>query len=386
LNPTQKKIAILRTDSKIKVSPDFLMKIEEIIVSNFATIDDYEKSVISFKASLKSLKEKKYQSYDFGEAAYLILSEISLFSMREEKNFYDDLIVDYKIKIILNLYVVDVGKEKIIDETKIEFETVSKKSFADLENLFFTNLNNHIEKYVNEIVFFKPQILVSKKKNNFIWFSKGRDADLKVGSFLSYYESDENFIKEHTAVQIVKVYQNSSIGNIIFSNGELPEDCYFIVKSKTNIEILLSGGFSLGNLRENNISINPGANLRFLIPVGMIYFNPIAEIEINFFYRNAKILLPFTFLTDIEGKYNFFRYEIACGFLFGAFFSPNLDYVYKIDCAVIKPYLRNQVTITSLFKIFFEFGYKYHIDDNFSKDWKIDLNGVFFLFGFSFFL
>jgi len=164
LNPTQKKIAILRTDSKIKVSPDFLMKIEEIIVSNFATIDDYEKSVISFKASLKSLKEKKYQSYDFGEAAYLILSEISLFSMREEKNFYDDLIVDYKIKIILNLYVVDVGKEKIIDETKIEFETVSKKSFADLENLFFTNLNNHIEKYVNEIVFFKPQILVSKKK------------------------------------------------------------------------------------------------------------------------------------------------------------------------------------------------------------------------------
>ncbi|HOV14078.1 MAG TPA: hypothetical protein PK771_07325 [Spirochaetota bacterium] len=387
ITSTEKKVGITRIHTRLTVaSNDILFQLEDIVISSFANIDNIDKSALNLKISYDDFKKKKYDKSEVENLEYLIIPEILYYSLNEEKNFYDELIIDYRAKLNLKLTLIEIEKNRIIDETQIEVDYLSKKDKEEALNKLFSNLTVKLDKYFDELTIFKAKIEIVKRDKNFLWLSRGLDANLKVGNILCYYESDQVLMKEHTLIQIVKVNNETSIANIIYTNGEIPDDAYFIIQSKTNLEIQFAGGFSLGNLNDTNISLNPNANLRFIIPVGLLFFNPIVEIEAKFFYKNAKLLLPFSFLTGVEGKFNIYRYEIATGFMAGIFFSPDLDYAYKLDSGVIKPYIRNSAILTSVFRLFFEFGYKHYFNDNFNKDWKIDLKGVYFLFGFSVYL
>ncbi len=386
-NANEKVVGISRLFDKSQiVDREIKGKLEDIIVSSFANLEDSTKLSLNILINYDTFKNGTYNKDEIINLDYLIIPEILSYSLDEETNFYDELLIDYRIKATLRVILIELKNGKTIDDTDIEVDVLSKQNLDDAKNLFFDKFSLKSDKYFDELTLFKSQIGVTKRLNNFLYLSKGIDANLKVGNILCYYDSSQMVMKEHTLIRIVKVEAHSSIANIIFNTGDIPEDALFIIQSKSHIEIQLAGGFSIGNLTTDNLSLNPNANFRLILPVGIPYFNPLFEAELNFFYKNAKLLLPFSFLTGVEAKFNIYRYEITNGLLFGVFFSPDLDYSYKLDSAVVKPYLRNSVILTSVFKLFFEFGFKKYINDNFNREWKLDLTGVYLLFGVSIYL
>ena len=402
---TEKTIGIGRLYNNFKnLDKSFYQEIEDNLISNFAVISGFEKNLMNISQNTDNIKsiiylwKKNDNSTDSNIKGYstiieeiknydtCIFFEIGYFALVKEKDFYDSDIINFRIKLNIKIIFVDIKKKIVLDENLIEIDYLSKYSEEDAKSVGLDRLSKKISSYIEELSYLKEEIKITTPTQKFVWIDRGLQSGLKSGNILTSMETEDS-IKNSTAIQIIKSYQDKSLANILYSDYKFSENTIFIKQSKINIEILLIGGFSLINLVANqNIFVLPLANIKVLIPIGVVFFNPVVQVDFNFFYRNNKLFLPFIFEIGAEGNFNIDRFQFAVGFLIVALFSPDTDNIFQLDTASLRPYIRLSGILNIHTKLFFESGYKYFIEDNFSKVWKIDLKGVFFNFGVGFVL
>jgi hypothetical protein len=396
-----KKIGISRVNSKFKmVDPNIHFKLEEILISSVSELPGSEKYSLDLNRSIYDLnknfdlwkksdlsndqnyKDIESQFEEIKDMDILIASQVTYLVSGEEKDFYDTNIINYRTKLEFQIAIYDVKSRTLIDENTIEIDYLSKVSLDDSKNQVISYSKKKIDLFLSEVSKFKEEIHAIKGEKLFIWIDAGRSKGIRVGNILTYFDTNDSINREHTVVQVIKVEEDKSLANILYTKGDVSDKAKFIKTNKINLELQLGAGFALTGLTVDPVTIFPAADIRFLIPVGLIYFHPLLQLEFNFYYKDTKILVPFTFETGFLGKYNIHRFEFSSGFNVGVLFSPDTNNTLQADSAVLRPYLQLAALVNTGFKVYGEFGYKYYIEDNFYKNWKIDLTGVYFIFGF----
>jgi hypothetical protein len=401
---TVNNTGISRLYSKFKnIDPAYHLKIEDILLASLSIIPGDNKYALNLNQSFDNMNTffeswKKNDDLSGDRGAFvlshsdiinelknintLICCEVKSLSMKEEKDFYDTNVIYYKISLVLSLAVFDIDKKVLMDENEMEITQSSKTDFDESKRNSVFFITKKIESYFIDVANLKQKIQPLTIGKLFITLNRGRDIGLRPGNILVYMQSGELTNVEHTVVQVVKVDDDSSLANILYTRGNIPENADFVKISRINLELQFGGGFIISQPKDQVPFLYPDADLRLIIPVGIIYFNPIVQMDFNFFYMNNKLLLPFMVETGIQGKFNIHRFEFAGGFLVGVLFSPDQSNTYQIDSASIRPYIHLDGIINSSFNIYGEFGYRYFVEDNFSKNWKTDLKGMYFSFGF----
>jgi hypothetical protein len=409
----QDKIGISRLYSDlIKTDPVFHAKIEDILLSSLSTSGIEKKYALNLRKSAREIDEffSQWKKNDatvdrkfaveniavIGELKdldVLICPEIESFKFYEEKDFYDTNIINYKMDLNFKISVFDVKKKVMEDENSFEINQTSRKSLEETKTQSVYYITKKIDSYFTEISNLNQKIGPLSTGKLFIRLNKGKDIGLKPGNILVYSVTDAYIKSEHTVVQVIKVDDNECLADIIYTKGDIPEDANFVKQSKINMELQFGGGFVISQPQNHTPFLYGDADIRVLIPVGIIFFNPVIHFEFNFFYLaqlenssvvgpQGRLFMPFTLETGIQGKYNIHRFEFAGGFLVGILFSPDANNNYRLDSPVLRPYLHLAVLINTGFNLFAEFGYRYYVNDGFSIDWKTDLKGMYFTFGF----
>lgn len=378
------------------INPDFHNLIYENILSTFTELSGVEKRAVNLslteaalKKYLKIIVEKKNESSEgfnkfISETAgldYCYFLDIYFFRQTAQKNFYDPLISEYKIELKMNVILLDVKKSSILNGDVIDIET----EFVRDQTAAFSSAQSAILKKYSGILrdsnYLQKKIRVIKQKNLFVEIDSGKNDGVKSGEVYISYDYSYYNSKEIMAIKVFSVKETTSLAIILYKNSELNEENFFIKKFASNLKINLSGGFSLSDFNLGTPAVYPFASIRGIIPTGVPFFYPIINFDFNFFYRDNKFLLPFSFEGGIEGAFNLYRFEFYGGVLIGALFSPDSELNYQIDSVVVRPFILLSGIINSNISLFGEFGYRFYNENILFNEWKISLKGIYFNFG-----
>ncbi len=397
------KIGISRLYSSFKTKDNsiFFSELEDKIIADISVNNLSEFSALNINENFDRIKEiiktwKENNNYsndivnELKQEDYFIGLEISNYNIKKESDFYDNTKFWTSVSLDLKILVIDCYKKVILDEDIINTEISLDKNEELVIDEAVRVLLKKLHGYVSDLRIFKLKVYPTEIKTLFIRLNKGKNDGLKSQDILVSLDEDEYNIEEHTAVKLLNVEDDESSAMILYTKGNIETDRFFQKISKINLEIQLAGGFSLSN-RENPVisanqylSILSFASIRTLIPVGLLFFRPVVQLEFNFFYLDNKLLLPFTVETGFQFEFIIQRFGIDLGLMIGALFSPNSNTNYRIDSVIIRPYLHLSGMINTTFKLFGEIGYRFYVNNNFFTDWQIDLNGVYFSFGTGF--
>ncbi|MBN2544310.1 MAG: hypothetical protein JXB50_00845 [Spirochaetes bacterium] len=404
-NYSLQKIGMTRLYSFSKsIDPVFNLKLEDKILSLLSDIPSSEILMLDFNENKEKLKNylkiidqqqnnsteniKNFYN-ELKSLDYCFYFELNSYNLSKEEDFYNP---DKFIKIFtinLNVILINCKNKTIIDE---DFFLEEIKSLNPDENIKIEAINKisqKIKNYLDDLIIFKPKIYSEKINSLFIKLNKGKIDNIKTGNILiSYTEENDNII-EHTAVKVIKAYDEYSIAGILYTKGQISPDQYFIKKNNINLELQICGGFSLSN-KENEVSsanqlfsFIPSFSIRTFIPLPIAYFRPCFNMDINIIYTDNKVIIPFTFEAGCQGEFNIHRFETDIGLMFGALFSPDKNNNYKTDSFIVRPYLHFSALLNVTTKLFAEAGYKYFLEGVLYKDYQINLSGAYFLFGIS---
>ena len=411
---SESRIGITRLYSDFRdIDPEFHSKLEDIFLSSLSTTVfdrkyslnlkikpfDFDAFLEIWKREPENITDKNsnntyFEIYnEIKDLDIVVCPKIEKLNIYDEKDFYDTNITIYKFEVKIKFMIFDMKKKVMIDENEIELDNFSKKNFDDAKDQILLTVEKKTSSYFEDISNLNLKIKPVFIGKTIIRFNKGRNSGIKPGNLLIYNTSEGYSKIEHTAVRIIKSDDEECIGNIIYTKGNIPPDAEFIRQTSVYMELQLTGGFVISLPKDQDPLLYGNAGIRFLIPAGIVFFNPVVHFDFNFFYlatlenttiagSQGRLFLPFTIETGIQGKYNVQRFEFAAGFLVGILFSPDENNIYKVDAPVLRPYTHFAVLINSNFNLFAEFGYRYYVEDGFSKNWKTDLKGMYFSFGF----
>ncbi len=402
------KIGITRLYSPYKkIDLNFHLNLEDKLMDAISDIPSKEFYALNLqnkftdiKQSLKLWREntnditspkidKKYSNIinEIKNLDYCIAYEIVFYQIKKERDFYDIDKFWLVFKLDLRVLIIDCMNKTFIEEYDILVEFKSEKEKSEVIKDGLKKVLKKFRLYLEDSSSFKLKIHLTKIKPVFVWIDAGKKDGIKPQNILISYEEDKYKTQEHTVLRIIKADKDKSLANILYTKGNLNKKQFFTKASKINLEIQLGGGFSISNkdnpvrLTTQGVSILSFASIRGLIPVGIPFFRPGFQVEFNFFYLDNKLLLPFTFETGCQGELYIHRFEADIGLMIGALFSPDLNNNYQLDSVVIRPYLHLSGMLVTQVKIFGEFGYKFFMEGNLYKNWKIDLKGIYFSFG-----
>lgn len=378
------------------INPDFHNSISENILSTFAELSGFEKRAVNLSLTEGALKkytkiiaEKKNDSSEgFNKFIsetdgldYCYFLDIYFFRQTSQKNFYDPLISEYKIELKMNVILLDVKKSTILSGDVIDIET---ELLRDQTTAFSSAQDAILKKYsaiLRDSNYLQKKIRVVKQRGLFVEIDTGKNDGAKSGEVYISYDYSYYNSKEIMAIKVVSVKETTSLAIILYKNSELKEESFFIKKYSSNLKINVSGGFSLSDFNLGTLAVYPCASIRGIIPTGVPFFYPIINFDFNFFYRENKFLLPFSFEGGAQGGVNLYRFEIYGGVLLGALFSPDSELNYRIDSVVVRPFILLSGIINSNISLFGEFGYRFYNENVLFNEWKISLKGVYFNFG-----
>jgi len=384
--------------------PVFHAKLEDKILTLLSDIPSSEISLLDFNDSKENLEnylkninqpdngltgkiKKLYDELD--SIDYCFFFEINSYNLKKEEDFYNPEKFTKFLSININIVLINCKSKTIIDEDYISEEIKSSNPDEEVKALAINKIYEKFRNYLDDLIIFKPKIYSEKINRLFIKLDKGNLDNVKAQNILISYTEENNSIIEHTAVKVIMAYDDYSIAEILYTKGDIKPDQYFIKKNNINLELQICGGFSLSD-KENEVSSKnqffsfmPSFSIRTYIPVGLAYFRPCFNIDINIIYTDNKVIIPFTFEAGCQGEFNFHRFEIDLGLMFGALFSPDKNNNYKTDSFVVRPYLRLCGLLTITTKLFAEAGYRYYLEGVLFKDYQINLSGAYFMFGIS---
>ena len=338
-------------------------------------IDSINKNLPTFS------EEKQIIKNEMNNIDYCYFVDIVFLRENQQNNFYDPLIIEYSIELKIEVILLDVNKMKILDERIVDISTPYKRIEEEVIDIAKKRAYVDFKNILSESIQIQNKIRIVKMNNLFVWLNSGNNEQIKRGDIYISYDYSTYNNKELMAIKIISTEEKSSMGIILYKNEELTENSYFIRKNSSNLRFDLNGGFSLSELEYDLVSLYPFASIRALIPVGISFFNPVLQIELNFFFKENKLMLPFSFEGGVQGSFNFHRFEIFGGFLVGALFSPDLKMAYPLDSISVRVYLIFSAIINTYVSIYAEPGYRYYFDNILFLNWKISLRGPYFKFG-----
>lgn len=382
--------------SEKKSDPLLFFKLEEIILSQITEIANskvsllnVEKSVLEIKKEILNLKgqEKKDNNIELFEKNFdfSIFFEVLSIESKKERDFYDSKKILFNISMEIKVLILNNKTFSIVDEEHI-FVSSTKESLELAKTNFFELFSLKIRSFINRQLVFKEKILAERLNFLFVKINIGKNKKVKAQDVFVSFSNDSNQT-EKSVIKIVKPYEEYSLATIIYTNSSFFTDEYFIKKDNINLELQFFGGLSLSD-KENRVSTTndyisflPSLGIRAAIPVGLTYFRPILQFDVNIIYSDNKVFIPFSFETGCQGEFNIHRFGIDAGFLIGALFAPDKNNNYKTDSFVIRPYLHLSATLTTKIKIFGEVGYRFFVEGAFYKEFQINLSGIYFFFG-----
>lgn len=313
--------------------------------------------------------------------------KIGLLRIKKEMDFYDTDKYWTIITSEINIIIIDTRTNILLEKINIEIETRSSKDLKNAVTSAVNKLTLKVKNFINGLTLFKTKLYPLKSGPLFIRLNKGINDGIRTQNILISYTDNKFVVQEKSVIKIIRSNDETSIGTVLYSNGKITGKDFFTKSQKIDLEIQLAGGFVLADPENPVLTTNPYISIlsfgsvRALIPVRLPYFRPTVQFELNFFYQDNKVLLPFSFETGCQGEFNIHRFGIDGGFTIGALFSPDNNNTYQLDSIIIRPYIHLSGLIITNIEMFGEFGYKYLFEGNFYQNWNIDLKGPYFSFG-----
>lgn len=382
--------------------PQLHTDLEDEIMATISDVQKDEVYALGVKETTGRLR-KMIAAYSTGESGaqiipvldelhevdYCLAFDVMLFKIYKERDFYDVNTFFYNFDLRLTVILIDCNNNKIIDENVISVEFKKEDTQANVITHGIRLLKGELFTYLNESALFQLKVHPVKINPIFIHLDKGKKDGIKPQDVLAAYDNNDYRIKHNTVVRVVKADEDTAVANILYTNDVPRKNAYFTKMSFINLEIQVAGGFVLGDVN-NNISTKndmfsflSSASLRALIPVGLAFFRPVVQFEFNFFYLTNRLIIPFSFETGCQGEIRIHRFQLDPGLLIGALFAPDEENNYYLDSVVIRPYIHASVLTSHRFKLFAEYGYKFYMQNIFYNEFKIDLKGMYFSFGFA---
>lgn len=392
----EKKVGITGLHLNFKnIDPDFFYALEDSLTASFTGISYGEKYMLSIDANSRQMREivKSWNMdtssdvvdnelfnktvLELEQVDLCIFLEISRFMISDKPAFYDTSAIEHEIFIELRILTIDCENRAIVEESIIESSTLKNDKIEDVKQ---QSIELTAKKFLNELnnsEYLSMGFAVEERKTLFVWIEGGYAQGIKREQFFYLFASDRIDTDSELFVKIVKVEENRSLGMILFDTT-LPDEEMFEMKkmNKIGLELQINGGVLLSNLTATTMPL-PMFSVRALIPVKLVFFRPVVQVEFNFIYQNNAVFMPFFFQTGGQGEINFNRFGMNLGFLIGAFFTPDENSSYNLDSLSLTPYYQLSVVLNKSIKLYTEVGYNFITINKFKETWNIDLSGIY---------
>lgn len=383
-------ITLLHFENKF-VDKCFNLKIEEQVLSIISDIPNSnvkiifnKKRILEVKKEIEKFKqelsEQEKERFIEENIDYCFFFEIYNFDIKEKKDFYDPRKTFFQLESEIKILIINNKSGDIIE--KFFFIFSQDKSLENIKLKFLENLRIKLKTFIDNLSIFKKKVTVEKINYFFVKLNIGKRETKPQDLYCSILNGKESVIK------IIKSYEDYSIGYTVyglpFQKGE-----DFVKQDNINMEIYFFSGFSFSDKENKVATVNnyfsflPYIGLRFAIPIGIVFFRPIINFEMNFLYTDNRLYTPFSFETGCQGEFFLRRLGFDFGLLIGGFFAPDKENNYKADSFIIRPYLHLSTILTKYIEIFGETGYRFLLEGEFYKLFNINLSGIYFLFGIS---